>query len=58
MSITLAAGDLCVTQSAVSRQIRTLEDMLGVKLLIRGHRSITFTPEGDRLFRKTNEAVQ
>jgi LysR family transcriptional regulator, glycine cleavage system transcriptional activator len=58
MSITLAAEDLCVTQSAVSRQIRALEDMLGVKLLVRGHRSISFTPEGDRFFRNTNDAVQ
>jgi LysR family transcriptional regulator, glycine cleavage system transcriptional activator len=58
MSITLAAEDLCVTQSAVSRQIRALEDMLGVKLLIRGHRSIAFTPEGERFFRNTNDAVQ
>lgn len=58
MSITLAADDLCVTQSAVSRQIRTLEDMLGVKLLTRGHRSIAFTPEGDRLFRSANGAIQ
>jgi LysR family transcriptional regulator, glycine cleavage system transcriptional activator len=58
MSITLAAQDLCITQSAVSRQISTLEDMLGVKLLTRGHRSIAFTPEGDRLFRSANSAVQ
>jgi DNA-binding transcriptional LysR family regulator len=58
MSITLAAQDLCVTQSAVSRQIRTLEDLLGVKLLIRGHRSIAFTAEGDRLFRSADGAVQ
>jgi LysR family glycine cleavage system transcriptional activator len=58
MSITLAADDLCVTQSAVSRQIRTLEDMLGAKLLTRGHRSIAFTPEGDRLFRSANSAIQ
>ena len=29
MSITLAAEDLCVTQSAVSRQIHALEEMLG-----------------------------
>jgi DNA-binding transcriptional LysR family regulator len=58
MSITLAADDLCITQSAVSRQIRTLEDILGVKLLTRGHRSIGFTPEGDRLFRIANDAVQ
>ena len=58
MSITLAAADLCLTQSAVSRQIRTLEDMLGVRLLTRGHRSIAFTTEGERLFRSANGAVQ
>ena len=58
MSITLAAEDLCITQSAVSRQIRTLEDLLGVKLLTRGHRSIAFTAEGDRLYRSANGAVQ
>src|SRR5271169_3185053 len=58
MSITLAADDLCITQSAVSRQIRTLENMLGVKLFIRGHRSIAFTSEGDQLFRSANGAIQ
>ena len=58
MSITLAADDLCVTQSAVSRQIRTLENMLGVKLLARGHRSIAFTSEGGQLFRSANSAIQ
>lgn len=57
MSITLAAQDLCVTQSAVSRQVRALEDTLGVRLLVRGHRSIAFTPEGARLFRCADEAV-
>jgi LysR family transcriptional regulator, glycine cleavage system transcriptional activator len=57
MSITLAADDLCVTQSAVSRQVHALEEMLGVKLLVRGHRSITFTPEGGRLFRVADAAV-
>ncbi len=58
MSITLAAEDLCLTQSAVSRQIHTLEDRLGVKLLVRGFRSITFTAEGERLFRSADSAVQ
>jgi DNA-binding transcriptional LysR family regulator len=57
MSMTLAADDLFVTQSAVSRQIRSLEDMLGVKLLVRGHRSIAFTPEGETLFRAANAAM-
>jgi DNA-binding transcriptional LysR family regulator len=58
MSITLAADDLCVTQSAVSRQIRTLEETLGVRLLTRGHRSIAFTAEGERLFRSADGAIQ
>lgn len=58
MSITLAAQDLCLTQSAVSRQIHTLEEQLGIKLLHRGYRAITFTPEGERLFRSADGAVQ
>lgn len=58
MSITMAAQDLCLTQSAVSRQIHALEEQLGVKLLVRGYRSISFTPEGLRLFRSADGAVQ
>lgn len=58
MSITLAAGDLSLTQSAVSRQVHALEEQLGVRLLVRGHRSLSFTPEGERLFRSANGAVQ
>lgn len=51
MSITLAAADLFLTQSAVSRQIRGLEDELGVALFERRHRGIALTPAGERLFR-------
>ncbi len=58
MSITLAAQDLCLTQSAVSRQIRSLEDILDVRLLNRGHRSISFTAEGARLFHTATEAIE
>jgi DNA-binding transcriptional LysR family regulator len=58
MSITLAAEDLCVTQSAVSRQVRTLETQVGVKLLKRGHRSIAFTLDGERLFRIANGVIE
>jgi DNA-binding transcriptional LysR family regulator len=58
MSITLAAADLCITQSALSRQVQTLEERLGVKLFKRGHRSIAFTSEGERLFRSANGALQ
>lgn len=58
MSITLAAKDLHLTQSAVSRQIHALEEQLGVKLLVRGHRTIEFTPEGERLYRSADGALQ
>ncbi len=58
MSITLAAQDLCLTQSAVSRQVHALEGILGVKLFHRGYRSLQFTAEGERLFRVANLSVQ
>lgn len=49
MSITRAAQDLCLTQSAVSRQVQSLEEHLGVPLLIRKHRAIALTAEGEQL---------
>lgn len=58
MSITLAAQDLCITQSAVSRQIHGLEQALGVQLLSRGYRSLSFTAEGEKLFRVADEAIR
>jgi DNA-binding transcriptional LysR family regulator len=58
MSITHAAQDLCLTQSAVSRQVAALESQLGVHLFTRGYRAIAFTPEGERLFRSADAAVQ
>ena len=50
MSFTAAADELCLTQSAVSRQIKSLEDDLGQPLFLRRHRAIELTPEGLRLF--------
>jgi len=58
MSITQAADDLCLTQSAVSRQIHALESQLGVRLFVRRHRGVDFTAEGERLFRSADAAVQ
>ena len=49
-SFTRAADELCVTQSAVSRHVRYLEDRLEVLLFVRGHRSLTLTPEGREYF--------
>jgi DNA-binding transcriptional LysR family regulator len=58
MSVTQAADDLCLTQSAVSRQIHTLEDVLRVKLFTRGHRCIGFTAQGATLFKAADAALQ
>ena len=57
-SFTLAAQELGVTQAAVSKQIRLLEEALGVKLFHRLHRSIKLTSEGYVLFTVTAESMQ
>ncbi|SNR40267.1 LysR family transcriptional regulator [Puniceibacterium sediminis] len=43
-SATAAAQELALSQSAVSRQLQTLEDHLGTVLLIREKRSLRLTP--------------
>ncbi len=48
-SVTAAARLLNRTQSAISLQIKRLEDMLGVELFEREHRKLTLTPAGERL---------
>ena len=46
-----AADELHVTQSAVSRQIKGLEDELGAQLFVRGTRHVQITPDGQALLR-------
>lgn len=57
-SFTLAANELCLTQSAVSRQIRLLEDALGLQLFRRLHRAIEVSAEGQRLFESVTRALE
>lgn len=45
LSFTLAASELNVTQTAISHQIRRLEDELGIRLFIRQNRALALTPE-------------
>jgi LysR family glycine cleavage system transcriptional activator len=47
----LAAEELHVTQSAVSRQIKGLEDELGAQLFVRGTRHVQIAPDGLTLLR-------
>jgi DNA-binding transcriptional LysR family regulator len=56
-SFTNAANELGVTQAAVSRQIRLLEELLGVRLLDRLHRNLTLTKEGQALFAVVSESM-
>jgi len=49
LSFTLAAEERFVTQSAISRQVKALEEQLGVPLFVRGHRSLRLTADGHRL---------
>ncbi len=46
-SFTQAAHTLCLTQSAVSRQIQQLENHFGVPMFVRSSRSLHLTPEGE-----------
>jgi LysR family glycine cleavage system transcriptional activator len=45
-SFTRAAEELCVTQTAVSHQVRQLEESLGQALFVRGPRRVELTPHG------------
>ena len=45
-SFTLAATELHLTQAAISRQIRLLEEDLGINLFLRANRAVTLTSEG------------
>jgi DNA-binding transcriptional LysR family regulator len=58
LSFTRAAGELFLTQSAVSRQVAALEDDLGVPLFVRRHRALDLTDDGRRLARAVDEAMQ
>lgn len=50
-SFTRAADELCVTQAAVSHQIKGLEEKLGFSLFHRHIRRVTLTVAGENLYR-------
>lgn len=57
-SITAAAQELNFTQSAVSRQIRALEEQLEVALFIRENQAIGITAAGEVYAREIREALR
>ncbi|GAA5236035.1 transcriptional regulator GcvA [Verticiella sediminum] len=56
-SLTAAAAELHVTQSAVSRQIAVLENYLGVELITREHRGVALTRKGEAYARHIKPAL-
>jgi DNA-binding transcriptional LysR family regulator len=58
LSFTRAADELYLTQSALSRQIKALEDALGVPLFERRHRALVLTETGATFLRAVTDALQ
>ncbi len=53
-----AAEELKITPSAVSQQLRLLEQQLGVKLFRREKRHLSLTIDGERLYQTTTQAFE
>lgn len=52
LSFTRAADELFLTQSAISKQIKALEDQVGRQLFIRLNRGLALTPVGESYWRE------
>jgi DNA-binding transcriptional LysR family regulator len=57
LSFTRAAHELSLTQSAVSREVKTLEEQLGQRLFNRASRGLRLTDAGQALCRAVGEAL-
>ncbi|WP_454753096.1 LysR substrate-binding domain-containing protein [Cupriavidus necator] len=57
-NFTQAAAELCVTQGAVSQQVKQLEQWLDRPLFLRLPRALVLTPEGERLRLVLRESFQ
>jgi putative choline sulfate-utilization transcription factor len=56
-SFTAAAREMGSTQPAVSQRVVQLEEALGTPLFERGHRGVTLTEDGERLFEAVRHAL-
>jgi LysR family transcriptional regulator, glycine cleavage system transcriptional activator len=57
LSFRRAARALALSPSAISHQIRGLEEQFGVKLFVRGARSVRLTADGERYLAKISTAL-
>jgi LysR family glycine cleavage system transcriptional activator len=56
LSFSGASEELFVTPSAVSHQVKTLENFLGVELFHRSNRKVTLTPQGEQYLTSVKHA--
>ena len=56
-SFNRAAKILHLTQPALSRQVKDLEEELGVPLLVRGQNTVKLTEAGDRFYEEAREVI-
>ncbi len=57
-TITRAAEELSVSPSAVSQQIKLLEQQMGIRLFRKDGRKLALTLEGEQLFRVSSSAIR
>jgi len=58
LSFSRAADELCVTNAAVSHQIKQLEDHLGKKLFARRNNQLTLTDAGENYLPRVRDALR
>ena len=56
-SFNRAANNLHLTQPALSRQVKDLEDELGVRLLVRGKNAVTLTDAGELFYEDARDLL-
>lgn len=57
-NITKAANELNISQPAISKSIKNLENQLGGKLFARTKRGVILTKEGEELYKYINKALE
>lgn len=58
LNFTKAAEKFYISQTAISQQIKSLEESLGVQLLIRNSRKVVLTPAGETFYKEAKFIVQ
>lgn len=57
-SINKSSDVLLLSQPAISKKIKQLEEYFGQKLLIRSSKGVSFTPEGEIFYQKAKKIIR